>query len=110
MGWNTFGHVSQLNSFPFFPQTIQTLSIVFCSEEKEFVNPDYFLNNCQTYLVLTLEAEPVSIRYFFHLWFEAIHVVSFVTTIAEKKLCFIFSTRTKLATLGKKQNYNMLLS
>lgn len=77
-----------------------------CSVQKKrkFVNPDYFPNNCQTYLILTFETEPVSIRYFFHLWFETIHVVSFVTTITEKKLCFIFSTRAKLATLWKKQD------
>lgn len=31
-GWNTFGHVSQLISFPFLPHTMHTLSMVFCKQ------------------------------------------------------------------------------
>ena len=52
-----------------------------------------------TYLILTLKAEPITVRNRFHLRFEAVHVVSFVTAIAEKKLFFILATRAELATL-----------
>lgn len=37
LGWKTLGQVSQLSSFPFLPHTMQTLSIVFCKEQKVIV-------------------------------------------------------------------------